>query len=323
MFVARSDADGNAAVVRVNDEPATVASYPLDELRAAWAMGLEGELAIGWTDNRHQIRVALSRDDATTFEPSIRVERTDKPAYRSFPELAFDGRGALHVAWIDSRFAPEMQEEPADLFYARLRDGTVEELNLTADQVESICGCCRPALNVDPPDTIRITFRNTTKDGYRDIFTLSGSVSDGFSAPVPVSEPLWKLDGCPMAGPTTEDDLVIWPDGSTGTKRLVTASRAGSVRAARPMFTGEKTEWTPGGAPRPVAGLSGDGHLLLFPGQPTARIAGHGPDEWSLVTELPGWTTSALARNGYYIALGAVGGSLHVSSVAAPSGRPD
>lgn len=313
LFVAFADDSGAPSITHINDEAATVGSYPLDELRASVATDASSAVAIGWTDSRDQIRVAISRNGARSFEPSIRVERVEAKAYRSFPVLDFDSTGGLHVVWIDSRFASGMQEEPADLYYAHIRDGDVSEVNLTALQTESVCGCCRPSLTIDSPEAVRITFRNTTLDGYRDIFTLSGSLTGGFSIPRRVSEPLWKLEGCPMAGPLEIGETVFWPDGSTGAKRLLQVASAGSSAAgtARMFSSVGADDWTPSSAPRTVIGPSPELRVLLLPGQPASQLAAIRDGEWAVVTnDLPAWATSALIEDGYLHVIGGVSGVL-------------
>ncbi|MDH3550884.1 MAG: glycoside hydrolase, partial [Gammaproteobacteria bacterium] len=144
IYVAVRNADGHfGAPVRVNDDINTVQSYAHDGMRAAIAVGTGSTFAIAWADGRAQIRTATSADGGQSFQPSIRLDQSGKPAYRGYPAISFDSAGDLHAIWIDSRLAEGMAEEPADLFYAKVVNGIVAETNLTADQEPTICGCCR------------------------------------------------------------------------------------------------------------------------------------------------------------------------------------
>ena len=76
-------------------------------------------------------------------------------------------------------FAEDFAEEPADLFYARVANGKVVEKNLTAEQEPPICGCCRTFINAES-GSLKLAFRNTTADGYRDPFAMSSTLDAQF-----------------------------------------------------------------------------------------------------------------------------------------------
>jgi len=312
IYVARGLDDGTfSEPVRVNDQPDTVESYPHDEMRAAVATGSGARLAVGWSDSRGQVRAAESSDGGQTFAPSLRLEQVEAASYRGFPDLAYGEDGALHAVWIDSRFAEGMAEEPADLFYARVVDGVVTELNLTAEQEPTICGCCRPNLEI-VHGRPRALFRNSTSDGYRDIFTIAGDLETGFEAPTRVGAPLWKLRGCPMAGPMAADDLVIWPDGSTGRKLLM--SSPFDDQPPVPLFAETEGEtWTPRLSPRRVASGPHVPQRLLLPGQSASRLLSPGDNAGGWVVELadlPAWASSAYVTGNSLVLVGAVEGEL-------------
>ena len=277
-------------------------------------------LAVAWGDSRGQVRVAESLAGGATWRPSLRLEQVAEPAYRSFPALAYDGEGTLHAVWIDSRFAEGFAEEPADLFYGRVDGRTVEEHNLTADQEPSVCGCCRPYLEATGPGSVRAVFRNTTADGYRDIFAVNGGLDGGFSAPTRVGPPLWKLQGCPMSGPTVAASWVYFPDGSSGEK-LLRAAVPGSARQA--VALEESEVWRLRVPPRRVISDE-DPTLLLIPGRPYGILAASRADEPGLqvlLDGLPAWATSAYLEEGTLLLMGAVGGEFQLEARdAGPAG---
>ena len=310
LFVARRGADGSlGAETRINDQGGTVASYPHDEMRAAVAIGPDGVIGAAWSDDRGQVRAAVSRDGGSSFEPSVRLEQTDKKAYRGFPALAFDDDSVLHAVWIDSRFADGMAEEPADLYYARVVDGTVTESNVTADQEASVCGCCRTYLEISDQGTSRALFRNSTVEGYRDIFTAQGTET-GMTTPTLIGQPLWKIQGCPMAGPIAVGDRVVWPDGSQGRKLLMVAP-IGS-EPARPLFTDEQLgDWVARLSARKVATNESTEPLVLLPGGYSSRLVSPAASgtTWTILAEdLPRWATSAFYEKGSLLLIGSVDG---------------
>jgi hypothetical protein len=294
--------------VRVNDATDTVASIALDGMRAAIAVTSDNTIAVAWSDTRAQIRAAISTNGGVSFEPSIRLDQAEEPAYRGFPSISFDQFGDLHAIWIDSRFAVDFAEEPADLYYAKVSNGAVIEKNLTAAQQPSICGCCRTFINAEE-DSLKITFRNTTAEGYRDPYAITTSKDGEFSAPQAVTSPLWELTGCPMAGPIFAGDEVLWHDGSTG-KKLAMVSSPGQDQANRVFDDEERGNWTGRQSPRAVSTKDGTGSVLLLPGRPASRLISRGESEWHAVADdLPPWSRSGAYENGQLLLVGATGGA--------------
>ena len=290
--------------VRVNDAAHTVESITLDGMRAAIAVGSDSTIAVAWSDTRAQIRVAVSTDAGINFEPSIRLDQSGEPAYRGFPAISFDRLGDLHAIWIDSRFAEDFAEEPADLYYAKVSDGEVKEQNLTEEQQPSICGCCRTFINA-ADESLKMTFRNTTAGGYRDPYTISRSQDGEFSAPQSVTDPLWELTGCPMAGPILAGDEVLWYDGSTG-KKLTMVSSPGQRQARRVFDDEERGDWIGRQPPRAVSTKGGTGSVLLLPGHPTSRLISRGESGWHAVADdLPSWSMSGAYADGQLDLVGA------------------
>ncbi len=313
LFIARRDNDGSfEPPVRINDDEATVESFPHDEMRAAVATGQNGRVAVAWADKRGQVRAAVSADRARSFAPSIQLEQTDAAAYRGFPALAFGASGALHAIWIDSRHAEGFAEEPADLFYAIVNEGTATESNLTAHQDATVCGCCRTHLEAGEDGSVRGLFRNADEEGYRDIFTVFGQESGGLASPERIGQPLWELQGCPMSGPVSVAGRVLWPDGSSGKKILMEAGF--STDPAKPLFSADaRGDWVPRLSPRSVASARPDSTHVLLPGRPSTRLIARSADEdsWTLVADdLPAWATSAAHQQDHLILVGAVEGEL-------------
>lgn len=311
LYISRRDDDGLFdKATRVNDEAATVATYPHDEMRVALAAGTGGLIGVGWSDSRGQVRAAVSSDGGVSFAPSVRLEQTEAAAYRGFPAVAFDASGVLHAVWIDSRFAEGMAEEPADLYYATVIDGLVTESNLTAEQEDTVCGCCRTHIEVTDEGVTRALFRNGA-DGYRDIYTASND-GTGMSAPQRIGQPLWELRGCPMSGPMAVADRVVWPDGSSGRKQLMVASFDSDP--ASPLFSeDERGEWMPRLSPREVVTSPSEPSLLLLPGQESSRLIStvDGGEKWRIeASDLPPWVSSAFYEDGRLLLIGSVDGDI-------------
>lgn len=297
---------------RVNQIPELVNASSFDELRPSIAVGAQGLLAIGFTDNNWDVQVALSRDDGKTFEPSIKLNQDTTRAMQSFVAAAFDAAGGLHCVWLDPREAPVGQEEPCDLYYALIRDGHVIEKNLTAEQVQSVCGCCRPDLVFRNDGILEVVFRNTDGSGSRDIFKITKSAADGFSLPVRIGPQLWKIAGCPAAGPIVIKDWTLWNDGSTGTIRLLALEKGKVI--PEPLLTSSEN-WTLNGSPRPVKTNDSALAFILIPGAPTAKLLQLDNSTWHTVSEeVPEWCRHAAFANGQLLLVGSMDGELKMES---------
>ena len=300
VFLAQSS--GESPPVRLNDVPGSVSPITIDEMRAALAAGPGNTVAVAWTDIDYNIQLAISENGGSSFAPPIRLNQDPGDAMQEFPSIAFDENGVLHTVWLDPRFAEGRVEEPADLYYASVSDGNVVERNLTAEQASSVCGCCLPDLRIDG-ENILITFRNTTEDGYRDPFQVSGTITGEFEPPAAVTAPVWQIDACPVAGPIGTGDSVLWLDGSTGIRRLLESQGAGNDPK---VVLQDSDEWFLDYPPRRVAGS--DSELLLLPAVP-AYILRRDGEEWEVaIDDLPGWATSAAVENGELVVAGSSDG---------------
>ena len=313
---------------RINDEAGTVYSYPHDEMRSSVAKAPDGRLAVTWSDERSQIRAAVSDSHGEAWSVSIRLDQGDEPAYRGFPASGFDSDGTLNAVWIDSRHAPNAgAEEPADLFYARVRPeasgwGPVEEINLTADQEASVCGCCKPDLEVVSDGRLRAVFRNTDGDGYRDIFTITGDPDGGFGRPVRVGPPTWQIQGCPMSGPlglesSGVENGVMFREASSGQWRLTEGEPGGEKLTD--LYPEGVGDWKMTLSPRGVEASSG---MVLVPGQPTGRVIERNRGVWETVRDdIPAWATSAATVESGLLVVGAVDGKLEAAVLEASTSR--
>ena len=288
--------------VRINDVTDSVLNVDLDETRAE--VGLAGDVVgIAWITRDRDVRAAISRDGGASFEPSVKLNSDEgQKVYRGFVGTDVDRRGVLHAAWIDGRYAPRGREEPAELMYARVEAGGAAEQNLTAEQTDSICGCCRIDVEVRG-ESVVIAFRNT-EDGYRDIFRVDGDLDGSFGAPARLGPPMWELRGCPTFGPANVGNTTIWGEASTGHRRLLAA---GDSQGDFQVLLEDSDEWSIERPARPVVGSSET--MILVPGRPTGRMLVAEGERWRVVAEdLPSWAMSAMLESGELALLGATKG---------------
>ena len=314
LFISRRGEGGAfEPQVQVNDLPGTVGGGSLDEARASVAIGNDGVIAVSWTARGFDIRAAVSTDGGASFAPSV-VLNSDEGAgaYRGFGDIDVDAAGVAHAAWIDARFASRGAEEPADLYYARIEDGEVTEVNLTEDQADSICGCCRIDVDVRDDDRLVIAFRNTG-EGYRDIWRMEAGADRVFSAAARLGPPMWELRGCPVVGPLNVGEATLWSEASTGKRRILVATETeGDYR----VVIEDTDEWAIDRPPRPVAGSDPASPLLLLPGRPNGVVLRGAGVDWGVVADgIPLWAMSAAMIDGSLVVIGDLNGELHVETL--------
>lgn len=296
VFAASTEGGVFQPAVRINPDPGTVNRVQIDEMRPAVAAGPENQLAVAWTDAAFDIQLAVSDDGGRSFAEPVRLNRDTGDALQEFPSMAYDATGRLHAVWLDPRGAGPDLEEPADLYYTTLEDGALgEEINLTADQDSSVCGCCLPDVDIDAAGGVTITFRNTTADGYRDPFRITGREGQ-FSSARRVSPPVWKINACPVAGPIGVGDLTLWLDGSAGPRRLLSAFDPDAAPEVVLEDGDSRLLLLP---PRNVSGLPEDAPVILVPMADQSQLIAPEGHSWKVVADdLPFWVTSAAVHDG-------------------------
>lgn len=297
--------------LRINDRLDSLESWNHDENRASVALGPDQLLAVAWTTREPSVWAAISSDGGASFAESFQVNQDEGRAYQGFTAIDFDSTSVLHAVWIDSRSAErEGAEEPADLYYARVENGTVvAEKNLTdATDDGSVCSCCRPFLRADG-DRLSIAFRNAPNDGFRDIYRIAGDTAGSFAEPARFGPPMWELRGCPSAGPVIAGADTLWFEASTGAGRILAAS---DTDRSFSIVLENEAGWKLRRPPRPVAGST---ELLLVPGDPAARLIRSTDGGWeSFDTSVPIWATTAAFIEGEVFAIGTEDGELRLAS---------
>jgi hypothetical protein len=297
LFVARQEQQGEFShPVRINHH--ALNRYVGDEARPSVAIGSDGGVAVAWTAANSDIMLAVGSDYGQVFDPPVKLNQDQERAERTMPSVALSADGAAHAIWLDARGAPKGMEEPSNLYYAMVKNGVVEESNLTVNQQTSVCGCCRPFIAIDGKGQCDIAFRNVSEDGYRDISRISGTIGS-LGEPQSTSPPIWKLGGCPSAGPIVNQGGTLWKDASTGDWRMLWATNAKSDPAV--LFTDrEGLDLT-----APPRTVSGKPDWVLVGAKPNGLIATLDKGSWQVLRDdIPAWVTSAAARDGELILIG-------------------
>ena len=271
------------------------------------ALGPDGAVAVAWTAANHDIMLAIGREYGEVFDAPLKLNQDSGQAFRTMPAVAFSPEGAAHTVWLDPRDAPKGREEPSNLYYAQAQGGIVKESNLTARQEPTVCGCCRPFIAIDGKGRFDIAFRNSDSKGYRDISRITAR-NGSFSEPQPTSPPIWKLGGCPMAGPIVSQGGTLWKDASTGSWRLLWSTDASADPAE---LLSDREELVLTYSPRVVSGREA---WVLVGANPHGLIMTWDETAWRIVRDdLPSWASSAAVSKDRLVIIGNEDGQLRAA----------
>lgn len=215
-------AEGANWFVNWADFPSMVA-LPDGSLAAHWLV----KSAPGTFD--YDVYIARSFDGGRTWGKPFVPHRDGVRAEHGFVSLFAAQDGALAAVWLDGR---EMKPAAADahghghgnmtLRYVKIkRDGTLtDEAILDA----RVCECCQTsaAMTADGPVVV-YRDRSDQQKEVRDI-SLVRLKAGKWSAPRPVFEDGWQLDGCPVNGPAVAAQgrrvAVAWFTAANGASRV-------------------------------------------------------------------------------------------------------
>lgn len=159
-----------------------------------------------------EIRLLRSTDDGATFSAPVTLHQDRQLISHSFASMAFDGKGALHTIWLDSRemVLAKAAAEKAGVAKPDYRGGAIYR-NVSIDGGASFgpdtkladysCECCRIALTATPDGQIAALWRHVTLPNIRDhaFAILNDAPTD--KKPVRATFDNWSIDGCPHHGP--------------------------------------------------------------------------------------------------------------------------
>lgn len=214
IYVAGSDDLGKTfdPPVVVNRVPEAI--YDDGENRPKIAGGPDGELFVSWTHKTPgryagDVRFARSLDGGKGFEAPITVNDDHALISHRFDSMIVDGRGRIHLVWIDKRdlAASKKADRPyagAALYFAVSEDQG-KSFQPNRKLVDHSCECCRIALDLDVNDRVVALWRHVYPVDLRDHAIAWLDDAPIAELPIKASDDGWRVDGCPHHGP----DLAI------------------------------------------------------------------------------------------------------------------
>jgi len=138
-----------------------------------------------------------SSDAGKTWRAGAAVNGSPASAREGLHAMAGDGKGAVAVAWLDSRSGKNQ------LWSRVSKDGGVTwqpETKVYESPDGHICECCHPSVAIGPKGEISAMWRNWL-GGARDMWVATST--DGgktFGEAGKLGTGTWKLNACPMDG---------------------------------------------------------------------------------------------------------------------------
>jgi len=161
----------------------------------------------------HQVRLAQSRDNGTTWSAPRVTHRDGTPTEHGFVSLVPVGEDTRAV-WLDGRNA--MRENalgrlvaaPEGEYETTLRSAVLDAAGAMAADSEldsRVCDCC-PTAAVMTASGPLVAYRGRSAGEIRDILVtrLEGG---HWSMPVAIHDDGWKIPGCPVNGPALAADV--------------------------------------------------------------------------------------------------------------------
>ncbi len=208
----------------------------------------DGTLWVHWLQRigeGYAADIALSRstDAGFNWSPPVLVNDDGTATEHGFASLWSTGNGALGIAWLDGRANATDADATAHQHAAKAHEhggrGTqvraaVFDANLerSGEQVVDplACDCCQTAVAMTARGPV-LFYRDRTDDEIRDI--VATRLTDGtWSEPKPVHADGWKIEGCPVNGPSAAADgnnvVVAWYTGANDTPTVL-AARSGDA----------------------------------------------------------------------------------------------
>lgn len=216
IFFARSADDGQSISNPVPINTGSTRAVVGHERGPKLAVGRSGIVHVIWMGPVGQLGLFYSRstDGGKSFSPPRNLVPAGVGVDGS--SVAADDRGQVFIVALGGEPGPQSPASAQIQLAYSADDGAsfAAVRNLRSDYPGGACACCNLKALAGAAGKLLIAYRGAYRS-IRDIYLLRGAADSPRFESSHVSADNWKLDGCPMQGPSVE----LMPDGS----RLVIA----------------------------------------------------------------------------------------------------
>ena len=192
-------AEGGGWFVNWADFPA-LAALPDGTLFAHWLA------KTGASTYAYAVQVARSRDGGRTWSSAVVPHRDGTPTEHGFVSMTPWSDQAMGIVWLDGRKTEHVAHEDAGgemtLVHTTLEsDG---RLGAETSLDGRVCDCCQTDVARAGEATV-VVYRDRSDTEVRDI-SIVRFTNGRWSAPRPVADDGWQINGCPVNGPAVAAD---------------------------------------------------------------------------------------------------------------------
>src|SRR5262245_35695521 len=186
---------------------------------------------VGDHGHGREVRLIQSLNGGASWLKPVVANRDATPTEHGFASLVADSAGARAI-WLDGRKSAVtdatgkmkvLEEGIADMV---LRTAVLTDENALAGEAEidaRVCDCCPTAAATTSAGPI-VAYRDRSSAEIRDI-AVARLERGAWSAPAPVHADGWKIEGCPVNGPSVSaavgDVWVAWYTAARDTARVL------------------------------------------------------------------------------------------------------
>jgi hypothetical protein len=189
----------------------TGGSQPAGLEYSAWdmAVGQGGRVHVAMGTNAWKLKLpqeewgffyAHLNPGSSTFSPVRNINRKPSEGF----SLAADDKGNVTACWLSDKLYANVSHDNGESF------ASFVELNPSYNP----CNCCTTSAAYGDDGRLAVLYREETKN-ERDMYLVLWDQAGSRTSRTPVSETLWKLDGCPMTyytvTPTLGGFVAAWP----------------------------------------------------------------------------------------------------------------
>ena len=170
----------------------------------------DGRLAAHWLQRSgagtyaYDVRIAQSRDGGATWSRGIVPHRDGTRSEHGFASL-WDSAGHVAVVWLDGRKYARPEDAPGR--ETMLVQTVLDSAGRRGAEVrldERICDCCQTSVARTSRGPV-VVYRDRSPDEVRDIYIVR-QVDGRWTEPAPVHADDWRIDFCPVNGPSVAAD---------------------------------------------------------------------------------------------------------------------
>lgn len=159
----------------------------------------------------YNVRLSFSKDQGITWSRPMSPHHDGTKTQHGFVSFFPSGNKGFGLVWLDGRATNPETEEGDMALRAAAYDADGKQVSETVVAFR-VCDCCETSA-AETADGAVIAFRNRSADEVRDIY-VTRFVDGRWSAPIAVHNDGWRINACPMNGPSISargrDLAVAW-----------------------------------------------------------------------------------------------------------------